>query len=426
MCGDNGAAPFVPVYKKLLKKWLPKNKRLFYQASGMITTGLFTCMFGMAFYWQIHQLSYFFLVQILTGITQSTGWPCVVEAVGSWFPEGRRGFVMGIWNTHVSVGNIIGSAIAASFVKSAWGLSFIIPGAMIAVMGVLNIVFLVPEPSFVDMEDENKKDDDLSQSGSANFKRKHERSNLVSPNPWSSIDEDDLTAHEPQPIGLWGALRIPGVIEYSLCLFFAKLVSYTFLFWLPLYITNITIGGVQYDDAKAADWAILFDVGGALGGITAGFLVDRTKAPGIINVSMLVLAAPCLFLFKFHGESKLSLFIFYMILSGFFVNGPYALITTAVSASLGTHECLRGNTKAMAVVTSIIDATGSLGAAVGPLMAGVISAHSWDDVFYMLIACDVIAAVLLMRQFITEVNQFRQKRQIANSVVDPDENKPLI
>jgi len=115
-----------------------------------------------------------------------------------------------------------------------------------------------------------------------------------------------------------------------------------------------------------------------------------------------------------------------MILSGFFVNGPYALITTAVSASLGTHECLRGNTKAMAVVTSIIDATGSLGAAIGPLLAGVISAHSWDDVFYMLIACDVIAAVLLMRQFITEVNQFRQKRQIANSVVDPDENKPLI
>lgn len=29
-----------------------------------------------------------------------------------------------------------------------------------------------------------------------------------------------------------------GVVEYSLCLFFAKLVSYTFLFWLPSYIEN--------------------------------------------------------------------------------------------------------------------------------------------------------------------------------------------
>lgn len=32
---------------------------------------------------------------------------------------------------------------------------------------------------------------------------------------------------------------LQGVIEFSLCLLFAKLVSYTFLFWLPLYITNV-------------------------------------------------------------------------------------------------------------------------------------------------------------------------------------------
>lgn len=30
-----------------------------------------------------------------------------------------------------------------------------------------------------------------------------------------------------------------GVVEFSLCLLFAKLVSYTFLYWLPLYIFNV-------------------------------------------------------------------------------------------------------------------------------------------------------------------------------------------
>lgn len=30
-----------------------------------------------------------------------------------------------------------------------------------------------------------------------------------------------------------------GVVEFSLCLLFAKLVSYTFLYWLPLYISNV-------------------------------------------------------------------------------------------------------------------------------------------------------------------------------------------
>ena len=46
---------------------------------------------------------------------------------------------------------------------------------------------------------------------------------------------------------------------------------------------------------------------------------------------------------------------------GFLVNGPYALITTAVSADLGTHKSLKGNSKALATVTAIIDGTGSIG-----------------------------------------------------------------
>ena len=46
---------------------------------------------------------------------------------------------------------------------------------------------------------------------------------------------------------------------------------------------------------------------------------------------------------------------------GYLVNGPYALITTAVSADLGTHKSLQGNSKALATVTAIIDGTGSIG-----------------------------------------------------------------
>ena len=46
---------------------------------------------------------------------------------------------------------------------------------------------------------------------------------------------------------------------------------------------------------------------------------------------------------------------------GYLVNGPYALITTAVSADLGTHKSLKGNSKALATVTAIIDGTGSIG-----------------------------------------------------------------
>ena len=290
---------------------------------------------------------------------------------------------MGIWNTHTSVGNIVGTAIAAAFVDHNWGLSFVVPGCLIAIVGILVYLFLVPDPNHVEL------------------------SSVLDP----SISEKEMLLvkkfedNKDHPIGIWKAIWIPGVVEYSMCLFFAKLVSYTFLFWLPFYIGKISIQGKVYSQAEAADWATLFDVGGAVGGVIAGALNDYSHKPGLVNFFFLLCAAPSLLLLHLQGTSRLTAFVSYLVATGFFVNGPYALITTAVSASLGAHPCLHGNTKAMAVVTAIIDATGSLGAALGPLMAGVISSktNSWTDVFYMLIIADLLAALFLSRQLFHEI-----------------------
>lgn len=55
----------------------------------------------------------------------------------------RRGLVMGLWNSHTSVGNILGSLIAGYWVSSNWGMSFIVPGLFIAAMGVVCFLFLI-------------------------------------------------------------------------------------------------------------------------------------------------------------------------------------------------------------------------------------------------------------------------------------------
>lgn len=86
-----------------------------------------------------------------------------------------------------------------------------------------------------------------------------------------------------------------------------------------------------------------------------------------------------------------------------FVNGPYALITTAVSADLGTHSSLKGNSRALATVTAIIDGTGSVGAAIGPLITGYLSEKSWTAVFTMLMAAALIAGLLLTKLVMAEV-----------------------
>lgn len=84
------------------------------------------------------------------------------------------------------------------------------------------------------------------------------------------------------------------------------------------------------------------------------------------------------------------------------------MITTAVSAELGTHSSLGNNSKALATVTAIIDGTGSIGAAVGPLLAGVVARWTgWHNVFYMLMVADMLALlVILLRIKYLRNNQY--------------------
>ncbi|KAJ8316241.1 hypothetical protein KUTeg_006255 [Tegillarca granosa] len=239
----------------------------------------------------------------------------------------RRGLIMGIWNSHTSVGNILGSLIAGAFVNYAWGWSFAVPGIIIGTLGIICFFVLVPNPEDVDcsLPDHEEKREPLIPSlnrSEDEYGSKGSEASLVPHKP---------TPSEHPPISIFRALMVPGVVEFSLCLFFAKL----------MYIYNL------------------------------------------------------------YGGAGLAYSIVLSLITGALVNGPYALITTAVSADLGTHKSLRGNARALATVTAIIDGTGSIGSAVGPLLAGVIETHgTWNDVFWMLIASDLAAFVMSLCQFL--------------------------
>ncbi|VAI87919.1 unnamed protein product [Triticum turgidum subsp. durum] len=70
-------------------------------------------------------------------------------------------------------------------------------------------------------------------------------------------------------------------------------------------------------------------------------------------------------------------------------------LRASLSADLGTHSSWNGNSRALATVTAIIDGTGSVGAAIGPLLTGYISTESWSAVFTMLMAAALLAGLLL-------------------------------
>lgn len=85
-------------------------------------------------------------IQALGGIFQTSGWPGVVTVVGNWFGKGKRGLIFGVWNSHTSLGNILGSLIAAAYIESDWSLSFIVPGVIMGLVGFFVFLFLIPSP----------------------------------------------------------------------------------------------------------------------------------------------------------------------------------------------------------------------------------------------------------------------------------------
>lgn len=162
----------------------------------------------------------------------------------------------------------------------------------------------------------------------------------------------------------------------------------------------------------SANLSTLFDFGGILGAIAAGVISDYSGMSACTCSAMLILAVPMLLVYQMYGATTIYLNILLLFLLGILVNGPYALITTSVSAELGQHNSLEGNSKALATVTAIIDGTGSLGAAVGPFLAGFFSSSGWESVFYMLVMADILALVLLLRLVTKEINKFKRNPRI--------------
>jgi OPA family glycerol-3-phosphate transporter-like MFS transporter 1/2 len=381
----------------------------YYLTIGMMGVVITTVAFGVGFFVNIHSIAYYIVVQILGGIAQSTGWPGVVAVMANWFGKGNRGFIMGLWNTHTSIGNILGTIIPGAVQQHGWGWAFVSTAGIMFVITVM-IFFLLPsEPAVVGLKQPNT-DQQSSKvqavsSFSASINETLNDDSLATADTLLRNANANQNANAPQKgkaISFWRALFIPGVVEYSLALFFAKLVAYTFLFWLPFYIKNNS-GTLKLTNFEA-DWiSTFFDIGGIFGSILIGLISDIFKSRAIPTFVFLILSIPMLFVYEGFGKESTLLAIILVALTGFFVNAPYAIITTAISADLGTHESLKDNHKAKATVTAIIDGTGSIGAALGPLITGWIGTKNWSYVFYLLMGSCFLSAVFTIRLVFSEI-----------------------
>ena len=195
--------------------------------------------------------------------------------MGNWFGKKRRGLIFGIWNTDTSVGNIIGSLVAGIWVSQAWGFSFVVPGLILCGAGICAFFLVIIQPEDVGLPTPDYTDDivavvnapaihggDIDPEALAAANSNDNIKSIRSDGELERSDtSDDSTSALPvgrgKPVTIWRAILIPGVIEYSICLFFCKAVYYAFFFWLPVYIR----ASIDVENEMAADISVVFDGG---------------------------------------------------------------------------------------------------------------------------------------------------------------------
>ena len=91
------------------------------------------------------------------------------------------------------------------------------------------------------------------------------------------------------------------------------------------------------------------------------------------SAAFVLASVPAMLLYRSYGHLSLGWNVLLMAAAGCFVNGPYALITTAVSADLGNHSSVAGDpTSQAAGVTWYL----------GPLLMQATASwgqYAWDD-----------------------------------------------
>lgn len=318
---------------------------------GMMAAGAATAAFGLG-----STTATFAIAFTLNGLFQSTGWPGTVKAITPWFRPAERGKVMAVWSTSYQVGGIAATAVATWLLTHhGWRSTFVVPAAFTALMGGL-VLWQLPATTPA-------------------------RIKLHAPS---------LAAFASVDVWILGSSYF--------CL---KLIRYSLLFWLPLYLHK----GLDYDEGTAGYVSVFFEIGGIVGALVAGTVSDRfagRRGPVVAIMSLGLAAA--LVSYKLTGASSIVANCAGLALVGFMLFGPDTVVSGAAAQDLGGSD-------GVGAAAGVINGVGSFGGvAQGFLTAYIAKRWGWPRLFDLFIALAVGSAVILVGYSVREHTRARDRK----------------
>jgi AAHS family 3-hydroxyphenylpropionic acid transporter len=287
------------------------------------------------------------VARFLTGLGIGGALPNLVALVSENTPPSRKNTAVGLLYAGLPSGGALASLVAALAKANNWQMVFFV-GGMAPLVAVPLLLFVLPE----------------SQALQAARRMQ--------------------TSGAPMHRGFLDALFGEGQASWTLLLWFsfflALLTMYLLLNWLPTLLVG---RGMSREDASIVQ--ISFNVLGALGSISAGYLMDRISLR-LVVVGAFVSAAACLLLLADVTP---------MLTAAVVVGGLVGITMSATQALMYAlaPQLYRTEVRGTGVGSAV--AVGRLGSAVGPLLAAAFltAGRTPRTVLQMLVPVMLVAGV---------------------------------
>jgi len=347
-----------------------KSNPRYFMSIGLILTGIFNVLFGLSSFWWA-----FAIFWGLNGWFQGWGSPGCAKLLTYWYSHSERGRWWGFWNTSHNVGGILITYLVAGCISwfGDWRSAMYVPGALCILVGLFVMNRLRDTPQSLGLPPIEKFRNDY-------------------PNPHASRPKSDLSVKE---ILFKYVLRNKLMWILGFSYFFVYIIRTGINDWSMFYLIEVR----NYSSFQSGVCASCFDIGGACGGLAAGWASDsifkgkRNPVNVLFTLGVLCLLIP----FRMFVMPFPIFDMFFMFLFGFFIFGPQMLI------GLAAVELSHKNSAATA--TGFVGTFAYLGAAFagGPL--GAITKHwDWDGFLIALIGCAISAIVLLLPLWSVKTN----------------------
>ena len=331
-------------------------------AFGLMLTGVFNICFGLS-----SSILFFAIFWGLNGLFQGFGAPPCAVFLTRWYSHAERGAWWSTWSVSHNVGGFLIPWIAGVALQYfGWRYAMYIPGVFCFIMGFFLINRLRDTPESLGLPPiDQYRNDGVDKV----------------------IEKEEGPPLTPTRILIDYVFKNPYIWLLAFSYFFIYAVREGVNHWTALFLTE-TKG---YSSLGANGCVSLFEVGGFVGSLAAGWSSDRffKGKRGPINVLFAAGMFVTIGIFWFVPPGFPMMDSIMMFLVGFTIFGPQMMI--GLAAAELTHK------KAVGSSNGFLGFIAYFGAATAGLPLGYVTQHwGWEGFYWALLACCIISVLLLI------------------------------